>query len=380
MQLHQSGHVVLVLTTGQSAARDVPNMDAGGSSQPTVVSSRLSLDVLPGVHADAGKAYPPPFPDPLLMRSIRHHLKVFQPDIVHAHGWSEVSARHVLTDSPIPLVVTLHDYGLLCPARDLMRDSRTCTFSAGTACVRCPRSAPAILKRSALAAAIRLSRPCRRADVRYIAVSSHVAERHLAEMPFLDISVVPNFVDLSAWPSEPLPAGPSLLFVGPTSMQKGYHIVVAAHGRLRTAGWGDLILDHVGDANDSSDGAVTSWGRLSGAALRARFAAASMVVVPPLWEDPCPTVALEAMASGRAVVASRIGGLKEIVSDRITGLLFAAGDVADLVSALLTLLEDPQLTRRMGESARQAAIGFSSEVVVPQIEAVYDETMRTRAR
>ncbi|NIA13210.1 MAG: glycosyltransferase [Nitrospiraceae bacterium] len=91
------------------------------------------------------------------------------------------------------------------------------------------------------------------------------------------------------------------------------------------------------------------------AALLKRYAASDICVVPSIWEEPFGLVAVDAMASGRPVCASRVGGLQDIVVDGETGFLFERGDGQALADRLGALLDDPALRQRMGEAGRRRA-------------------------
>ena len=80
-----------------------------------------------------------------------------------------------------------------------------------------------------------------------------------------------------------------------------------------------------------------------------------MVVVPSVWEEPFGLVAVEAMATGLPVCASRIGGLADIVRHGETGFLFTPGDASELAGQLNTLLDDAALRYRLGEAGRRVA-------------------------
>jgi len=82
---------------------------------------------------------------------------------------------------------------------------------------------------------------------------------------------------------------------------------------------------------------------------------ADVCVVPSIWEEPFGLVAVEAMASGRPVCASRVGGLQDIVVHGETGFLCAPGDSAELARRLAQLLDDDGLRRRMGDAGRRRA-------------------------
>ena len=123
-------------------------------------------------------------------------------------------------------------------------------------------------------------------------------------------------------------------------------------------------------------GAIAA-GYLRGSALRDQYQRASVVVVPSIWPEPCPTVALEAMACGRPVVGSRIGGIPDLVEDGHSGLLVEPGDPVSLADALAAVLDDRRFRLRLAAGALARAAQFDTAAVVPQIENIYAEVLRT---
>jgi glycosyltransferase involved in cell wall biosynthesis len=104
------------------------------------------------------------------------------------------------------------------------------------------------------------------------------------------------------------------------------------------------------------------------------FNAAWAQAVPSHWEEPFPAAALEAMMRGTAVVASRIGGLGEIVRENQTGLLVAPGDEQALAAALIRLLRDKELAEAMGRAGREVALAdFSEENYVACFIRLYED-------
>jgi glycosyltransferase involved in cell wall biosynthesis len=89
--------------------------------------------------------------------------------------------------------------------------------------------------------------------------------------------------------------------------------------------------------------------------IRALYAQADICVTPSIWAEPFGMVAVEAMASGRPVIASRVGGLQTIVTEGETGFLYDPDDVDALAAHLETLLDDAALRQRMGQRARARA-------------------------
>ncbi|KXA96984.1 hypothetical protein AKJ37_04000 [candidate division MSBL1 archaeon SCGC-AAA259I09] len=96
---------------------------------------------------------------------------------------------------------------------------------------------------------------------------------------------------------------------------------------------------------------------------------ADAVVIPSLREAFSITL-LEAMASGCPVVASRVGGMKEIIEDGQNGVL-VGGKPSDFADALLRVLSDPDLSEELGQSARKAAGKYRPRKIAERVEGVY---------
>jgi starch synthase len=111
-----------------------------------------------------------------------------------------------------------------------------------------------------------------------------------------------------------------------------------------------------------------------------------VVVVPSVVDadgnvDGLPNVLLEAMASGRAVVASDVGGISSVVDDGITALLVPPGDPDALRSTLLCLLGDPSFRRKLGAMARDRVIrGYQWSVVADRTASLYECAVKRSSR
>lgn len=243
-------------------------------------------------------------------------------DLVHAH-WLPAGAVALATRKPY--LVHLHGSDV-----ELAR--------------RVPRLARAILRRAAAV----------------VCVSNALAEE-ARRLGAGEVVVIPNGVELPAEVGEEA-VPPEVLFAGRLSREKGVlELVEATRGMtLVVAGDGPL-----GEQVPQATGFVPpdELSRLYGRAA---------VVVCPSLREGFGVVCLEAMAHGRCVVASAVGGLLDLVVDGETGLLVPAGHVAALRAAIERLLGDRELRRRMGEAGRRrAADGFSWERVTRETVELY---------
>jgi glycosyltransferase involved in cell wall biosynthesis len=184
------------------------------------------------------------------------------------------------------------------------------------------------------------------------------------------VHLVPNGVDAAeiGLGPEPQPASAekqTLLFVGRLEGNKGIDLLLAAFCRLAPQ-WLRLQLTCIGSA-DPRTGLEPLQQQLRAAQLSdrvhwlppqpreqlgAHYRAAALVVVPSRSETQS-TVIMEAMAAGRAVLASDTGGNPMLVEQGVTGLLFRSGDAAHLAECLQELLEAPQQLAAMGQAGQQ---------------------------
>jgi glycosyltransferase involved in cell wall biosynthesis len=92
------------------------------------------------------------------------------------------------------------------------------------------------------------------------------------------------------------------------------------------------------------------------ATVHAALARAGAVVVPSLWPENQPYAVLEAMLLGRTVLASRVGGIPELIDDGEDGLLVEPGDAVALADGLRRVLADPAAARTRGQRARKRVL------------------------
>jgi len=184
------------------------------------------------------------------------------------------------------------------------------------------------------------------------------------------------------WPEEPAPLGlpgrTALFFAGLVEEAiKGFHVLHEACARL----WGrrqDFQLFATADPPGQIDAFTRYIGWKSQEELPGCLRAADICAVPTIAQEALGRTAVEAMAAGRPVIASRLGGLPWTVAEGVTGLLCEPGDPEDLARKIEVLLDDPDLRRRMGEAGRRRFDEHFSWNVI--IDRDYRPLLRPRCR
>lgn len=198
------------------------------------------------------------------------------------------------------------------------------------------------------------------------------------------VRVVPAGVDTTWFHPSPVPDEPLVVFVGRFVEKKGIDVLAAAWpsvrsavpgARLRACGYGPLrgVLEGMGPGVEVVD-------RPDRARVRAELASARVVVSPSHESadgdaETLLVVNLEAQASGRPVVTTRHGGIPEYVAADRTALVVAEGDVDELADALIALLRDDQLARRLGAAGPAHVAQWDVRRCVEQVDAIYDELL-----
>ena len=108
------------------------------------------------------------------------------------------------------------------------------------------------------------------------------------------------------------------------------------------------------------------------------LSSAELFVLPSLWEG-MPNAVLEAMAAAKPVVATRVGGVPELVVDGETGILVPSEDTAALARAIVDLLKDTRKADRMGKAGRERVRQhFSMTAMVAKTDSLYQELLKTK--
>ena len=341
-------------------------------------------------HADAMRPFHPTIPDPGAMAALRRVIQAERPDVVHSHSWIEYSYFPQYRANRGPAhVVMLHDYGMACPKKTLQYSGgQACPGPRLAKCLRCAPGQYGLLKGTAVTTGLRASRVLHGRADRYIANSDAVAKSSRAVLPGgSQVVVIPSMVpnDLSELARDtPRPGflpdrDGYLMFAGAFGRHKGVEVLLEARRRMRHQPPLVLIGTSQAEAPRVSDPGVVMVRDIASAQVMASWIRASVAVVPSVWPEPMGRVAIEAMLAGRAVVASDVGGLRDVVTHGVTGLTVPPGDPGALAAALDDLVGDQEKRRRFGAAGQARARRFEAAVVVPQIVKVFEDAMLGRA-
>ncbi len=386
VELAARGHDVAVVTLWHQDQAEF-ELDEG----VRVYRIRSSMRRVPWLFNDHGKQYAPPFPDPEVVLALRRIIAHERPGVVHAHNWLVYSFLPLKAWSGARLVVTLHNYDLVCVKTTLLYHGMPCKGPAFKKCLDCAsqfygptKGVPTVLANWGMAL-------IRRGLVdMFLPVSEAVAVGNGLVGSRLPYQVIHNFIpddfgkpqdDVASYLAQ-LPDEDYLLFVGALNRQKGVDVLLRAYANLtnvpplvligyQTPEWPLLSVDCPANVF-----VFKNWPRH---AVMGAWRRSIIALLPSVSPESCPTAVMEAMSTGCPVIASQIGGLADLVADGETGLLVEPGDPSALQQTIELLLSNPDRRRRMGQAALRKVVEFQASTVVPRIEHIY-EVLQPKAK
>ncbi|MEU8166638.1 glycosyltransferase [Micromonospora sp. NPDC049004] len=314
--------------------------EAQPSGENTMVDSEIAqltaagVEVLPFIRSSdeipsmskAAKALLPisPIWAPRAQQDLSRLLTEHRPDVLHLHNPYPLISPWVVRTAHrhgVPVVQTVHNYRQVCSSGIYFRDGVICQDCKGRALGvpairhRCYRDSTA--QSALMATTLAVHRGTWRSVDRFIALTTAIAD-HLRDYGIPDdrIVVKPNAVPD---PGRPAPLGDGFLYMARLSPEKGVDLLLDAWrrhpvgtlGTLRVAGDGELRPLVEAAAAERPD--VVYLGQLDRAGVRAAVEASAVVIAASMWHDVLPTVIIEALASGRPVLGTALGGIPYLV-------------------------------------------------------------------
>lgn len=297
---------------------------------------------------------------------IERLVKKERPDIAHLNNFAHQispSILHIFKRYHIPVVMTMHDYKLVCPSYSMLSKGRVCELCKNGRYYHCFREGcvkdsrvKSLLNTIEMYLHHRILRIYDLIDV-FIAPSRFLMSK-CAEMGLKGrVVYLPNFVSLEEYQPQYTGQENAIVYFGRLSEEKGLETLLEAmrglKATLKVIGEGPLTEGLKLKVNSQNLANIHFLGYKSGEGLREEIRKAMLVVLPSEWYENNPRSVIEAFALGKPVVGARIGGIPELVKDNQTGLTFAGGDAEDLKAKIARLLNSPAEIERMGRNARR---------------------------
>lgn len=323
-------------------------------------------------------------------RRFRAILESARPDLVHIHNVFPLlspSIYRVAKHLMYPVIQTLHNYRFLCPNGLFYVNGKICEACQEKGYWEAVRNrcmhgsiATSALYAAAVAWGWR-SGTFHSCIDRYIALNAFVAGKLMAAgVPKEKIRVCGNFV--SDFAEAPATKQGYVLYLGRLSSEKGLSTLLAAARSvpelpLKIAGTGPLEVDLRRAVGEPGMDHIKLVGHVTGEIKRQLITEALYTVVPSECYENFPLSAVESLALGTPVIASRIGGLPELIEHGRTGLLFSAGDVQALAECLRRISHEAADTREMAANALATARErFSPQRHLEQLLEIYQDAVR----
>jgi glycosyltransferase involved in cell wall biosynthesis len=308
----------------------------------------------------------------LMVKWIVHKEK---PDIIHSHilhGFSPYFLLRFLSATRRPIVQTLHSYGYLCLRCNLLR----------------PEGTPCRAMIPACRIFIWLSRLLVNKKISLVISPSRFTLSFFEQAGFFSGTqkiVIPNGIETySVNLHKETEKEFTVFFAGRLTKEKGVTTLIRAFKMLTGE---NLRLIIAGDGPEKNplqnlargDSRIKFQGNCSQEILENFFKTCKVTVVPSLFYENLPNVVLESMRSGTPVIASRIGGLSELIKEGQNGFLFEPGNIEELRKILESLINNPQSLETLGQAAFNFSQGFNLSKHIEALEKVYAETKKSFA-
>jgi glycosyltransferase involved in cell wall biosynthesis len=323
-------------------------------------------------------------------KRLKEEILSFKPDLIHVHNLFFEASPSVLSAAKsldVPVVLTLHNYRLICANALLLRDHKPCELCVDNIfplsgikyrCYRDSMAASALV--TTITATHKLLGTWRHKVNRFIVLTEFAKSR------FIDSSlrvhknqlfVKPNFLP------DPGAAGHDredfFLFVGRLSAEKGINTLLDTFtgSPKRLVVIGDGPDRRIIEARFLDENRVTFKGWVSKEEVLSYMSRCKALIFPSVWYEGLPFVIIEAFATGTPVIASNLGSMTELIEEGNNGFLFEPGNSHDLKTKIELFLHlDEKERRQMSENARATYLNkYHPEIHYQTILSLYERVI-----
>lgn len=316
-------------------------------------------------------------------------LEEFKPDIVHINNFQrQLSASIIdaIKEKNIPIVMTAHDLNPICPASIMLYNGEVCDDCITKGYAQCIKKK--CVKGSTLKSTLGvmekkyydIHKVFRKIDC--IISPSEFNKNQLVngKLKYNEIVALHNFVNESERIDYVL--GDYAFYLGRLSKEKGILNLIEAIGdvpdaKLLIAGDGperERIEAYISE--HKLDGRITLLGYQNQDSIHKYITNSRFVVIPSICNENCPYSVLEAMEIGKPIVASRIGGIPELIADGENGYLYKADDINELKEKLTLLLDDDEKVNSFAQKSRELYESYySPDSYYNELIKIYNKVM-----
>ena len=276
------------------------------------------------------------------VRNLKKLIKNEKPDIAHLHNIAHHLSPAIiktLEKYNIPVIQTLHDYKLICPNYRLFTQNKVCARCKGGKYFNCYKYKCVKDSRlKSLLASLEAyinNKIYTKVDL-FIAPSQYMRNKCIEfGVPGEKIKTIYNFLNNENKPSEFINSNNDyLLYFGRISNEKGINVLIDAvkdiNIKLKIVGTGPEVENLKFKISNFKLNNIEILGPKYGEELNELIRNARAVVMPSIWPENMPYSLLESLAFNVPVIVSNIGGMPEVIKDRVNGYLFKTGDKEDL--------------------------------------------------
>ncbi|MCP3373884.1 glycosyltransferase family 4 protein [Bradyrhizobium cajani] len=298
-------------------------------------------------------------------------IKAFKPDLLHSHNLSGLTTAvwRTAAEMGVPVLHTLHDYYLTCPRCSRFSDGHICEAS----CMSC-----------------QLLTFRRRGATRHldavVGVSQRILDIHtrlglFTQTPLKVVLRNASTADVGSDDQASMADGSITFgFIGRLTEEKGIYNLVRAIAMLPPDRIRLVIAGHASESQREHIKALAPNARMEFLGFvqpKQFYEQVNVVVVPSVWEDPCPLVIADAQAACKPVLGTPFGGIQEAIMPGLTGWL-TSPDPASIAKSILAILDAPQQILEMSGRLKSGIVKWTFDDVVSGYRNVFDQLMRSR--
>ncbi|MEY9636518.1 glycosyltransferase involved in cell wall biosynthesis [Bradyrhizobium japonicum] len=297
-------------------------------------------------------------------------IKAFKPDILHSNNLSGLTTAvwRTAAELGIPVLHTLHDYYLTCPRCSRFSDGHACESS----CMSCQ-----ILT-------LRRRWATRHLDA-VVGVSQRILDIHtqlglFTQTPLKIVIRNASTADVGNADAAMVDGTVTFGFIGRLTEEKGIYNLVRAIATIPPDRFRLVIAGHTTESQQKQLKALAPNARIEFLGFvqpKQFYEQVNVVVVPSVWEDPCPLVVADAQAACKPLLGTPFGGIQEAIKPGVTGWL-TSPDPASIAKSISAIIEAPQQIVEMSERLKSGIDKWVFDDVVAGYRNVYDELTRGR--